>query len=180
MLPVLTLMAACGQTLPPISVAEVQAGEADYALGAGDRIRVTVFNEPTLTGEYGITTAGDLAFPLIGTVPAAGRTIEQLQATLTQRLGAGYVNDPRVSIEVIGYRPYFILGEVAKPGQYPYAAGLTLEQAVAAAGGYTYRANTKSLFLRRSQATSEKSVELNGPAVKVLPGDTIRVGERYF
>lgn len=171
---------ACAANPPPLPATAASAGDAAYLLGPGDRLRITVYNEINLTGEYAITGSGDVAFPLVGTVPATDRTIEQLQELLTQRLAAGFVNDPKVSVEVMNYRPYFILGEVARPGQYPYAVGMTIEQAVAAAGGYTYRANIKVAFLRRARMPEEHSVDLRGPAVRVLPGDTIRLGERYF
>ncbi|WP_232725756.1 polysaccharide biosynthesis/export family protein [Qipengyuania seohaensis] len=152
-----------------------------YPLGTGDKLRVTVFGEDTLSGEYTVTGDGDISFPLIGNVPASGRSIEELQATLTAMLDNGYVNDPRVSAEVLEYRPYYILGEVNRPGEYPYSVGLTVEQAVATAGGYTYRANDERVFLKRSDDTQEKLVDLErSPAFRLRPGDTVRVGERYF
>ena len=104
-----------------------------------------------------------------------------MQSSLTEQLAAGYLADPRVSAEVLDYRPYYILGEVNRPGQYPFAYGLTIEQAVAAAGGFTYRANDDRIFLKRALDTQEKVVDLDKtPAFRVLPGDTIRVGERFF
>jgi len=152
-----------------------------YTLGPGDKLRITVFGEETLTGEYGVTGAGDVSFPLIGNIPVAGRTVEDLQAELTTRLGNGYIEDPRVSAEIITYRPYYILGEVTRPGQYDFAVGLTIEQAVAAAGGFTYRANAKRVFLKRATDTREMLVDLREtPSFPVRPGDTIRVGERFF
>ncbi len=165
---------------PPISTADVAAGLESYRLGAGDRVRVTVFNEPSLTGEYNITPGGALAFPLIGVVSAGGRTIDAVQQELVAKLGEGYVNDPRVSLEVLSYRPFYILGEVNRPGEYSYASGMTVEQAIARAGGFTYRANEKTVFLRRQTGKGESAVPLRSAQVAVLPGDTIRVGERYF
>ena len=165
---------------PPISTADVAAGLESYHLGAGDRVRVTVFNEPALTGEYNITPGGALAFPLIGVVNAGGRTIDVVQQELAARLGEGYVNDPRMSVEVLTYRPFYILGEVNRPGEYSYASGMTVEQAIARAGGFTYRANEKTVFLRRQTGAGESAVPLRSAQVAVLPGDTIRVGERYF
>jgi polysaccharide export outer membrane protein len=165
---------------PPISTADVAAGLESYHLGAGDRVRVTVFNEPTLTGEYNITPGGALAFPLIGVVAAGGRTIDAVQQELTAKLAEGYVNDPRVSVEVLNYRPFYILGEVNRPGEYSYASGMTVEQAIARAGGFTYRANEKTVFLRRQTGKAESAVSLRSAQVAILPGDTIRIGERYF
>lgn len=155
--------------------------DAPYTLGPGDKLRITVFGEETLTGEYGVTGAGDVSFPLIGNIKVEGRTVEDLQADLTAKLGAGYLADPRVSAEIIDYRPYYILGEVARPGQYQYSVGLTIEQAIAAAGGFTYRANDNRVFLKRATQTREAIVDLReNPAFLVRPGDTIRVGERFF
>ncbi len=152
-----------------------------YHLGAGDKLRITVYNEPSLTGEYGISAAGNLSFPLIGNVPAKGTTIEDLQATLHNSLSQGeFVKNALVTVEVLNYRPYYILGEVNKPGEYPFSVGLRLEQAVAAAGGYTYRANRGTIFLRRADDAAERRVKLRQQTLHVMPGDTIRVGERYF
>jgi len=176
----LMLGGCAGAGAPPISTAEVAAGLESYHLGAGDRVRVTVFNEPTLTGEYNITPGGALAFPLIGVVAAGGRTIDAVQQELTTKLAEGYVNDPRVSVEVLNYRPFYILGEVNRPGEYSYASGMTVEQAIARAGGFTYRANEKTVFLRRQTGKAESAVSLRSAQVAVLPGDTIRIGERYF
>ncbi|MFC3213699.1 polysaccharide biosynthesis/export family protein [Novosphingobium panipatense] len=106
-----------------------------YKLGAGDRLRVTVYNEPSLSGEFAVSSAGRIAFPLVGMIDAAGRSVEEMTGVLTALLADGYMTDPRVSMEVLNYRPYYILGEVQRPGQYPYVAGMTIEQAVAAAGG---------------------------------------------
>lgn len=175
------LLAACsgGGDLPP--PARVADQPTVYTLGPGDKLRITVFGEETLTGEYSVTGAGDVSFPLVGNIPVAGRTVEDLQAELTAKLGAGYLADPRVSAEILTYRPYYILGEVTRPGQYDFAIGMTLEQAVAAAGGFTYRANTKRVFLKRATETRERLIDLRKqPSFPVRPGDTIRIGERFF
>ena len=164
---------AAAPSVPP-------AEEEVYRLATGDRLRITVYNEPALTGEYAISSTGNVAFPLIGDVPVGRRTIEEVQLDLRTRLGNGYVNDPRVNVEVLEYRPFYVLGEVAKPGEYPYSVGLKVIQAVAKAGGYTYRASTSKVFLRRTGDAAERRVDLRRQNVSVLPGDTIRVGERYF
>lgn len=166
---------------PPLGAAEARMGLEAYRLGAGDRLRITVYNEPTLSGEYAVSSVGSVAMPLIGMVDVGGHTVDELTRTLTTRISDGYMTDPKVSVEVLNYRPYYILGEVQKPGQYPYAAGMTVEQAVAAAGGFTYRANAKRVNLRRTTDPAEKSVEINkDQVVTVMPGDTIRVLEKYF
>jgi polysaccharide export outer membrane protein len=177
----LMLLAACGGGAGDVPRARIIDDASPYTLGPGDKLRITVFGEETLTGEYGVTGAGDVSFPLIGNIPVAGRSIEDVQAELTTRLGSGYIADPRVSAEIITYRPYYILGEVGKPGQYDFSVGLTVEQAVAAAGGFTYRANSRRVFLKRATDTREMLVDLREtPSFPVRPGDTIRVGERFF
>lgn len=176
----LLALSGCGSG-GDLPMARVIDGAAPYTLGPGDKLRITVFGEETLTGEYSVTGAGDVSFPLVGNIPAANRTVEELQAELTTRLGSGYLSDPRVSAEIINYRPYYILGEVTRPGQYDFSVGMTIEQAVAAAGGFTYRANDKRVFLKRATDTREGIVDLrkNG-SFPIRPGDTIRVGERFF
>jgi polysaccharide export outer membrane protein len=151
-----------------------------YRLGAGDKLRVIVFGEASLSGEFLVPGgAGTIAFPLIGDVRASGLSVSELQAELSDKLRDGYLKDPRVSIEVLTYRPYYILGEVAKPGQYSYTNGLTVLNAVATANGFTYRANTHKVYIKRSNSTREVEFELKSTTM-VEPGDTIRVAERFF
>ena len=173
-------MTGCTVNPPPLSQAQLGTIDQPYVLDANDKLRITVYNEPNLTGEYTVTGSGAIAFPLVGLVPVRNLTLEAASAALQARLGRDLVNDPKVSIEVLNYRPYYILGEVVRPGQYPFMNGMTVQQAVATAGGFTTRANTTTLFIRRSRAAEEGSVNGRGNAVPVLPGDTIRVGERYF
>lgn len=151
----------------------------DYQLGAGDKLRITVFDEPTLTGVYSVTAEGTISFPLIGEVPADNRSIADVRELIRTRLG-NYVFEPKVSVEAVNYRPYYILGEVNKPGEYPYSAGLRIEQAIAAAGGFTYRANRGTVYVRGPNDEREKKVKLRAQPVRVAPGDTIRIGERYL
>jgi len=176
------VLAACSADAG-LAEGQPPAAEADgpYRLGSGDKLRIIVFGEQTLTGEYTITGAGELSFPLVGNIPAAGQTVQELQEAIRSRLAAGYLKDPRVSAEILDYRPYFILGEVNRPGQYPYSIGLTVEQAVAAAGGFTYRAKRNRIFIKRAMETSERLVNLKRtPSFPIRPGDTIRVAERFF
>lgn len=176
----LSVLGGCANREPPIlSLAEAAVVDG-YRLGAGDKLRITVYNEPNLTGEFNVTASGTVAFPLIGGIEAGGRTIEQVSQAVATRLAQGYVNDPRVSVEVLNYRPYYILGEVARPGEFPFVSGLTIEQAVAAAGGFSYRANRTHIYMRRARAAEERTVIIRDQPVQVQPGDTIRVGERYF
>lgn len=174
----LACVAHAGGPLP--LPAEAATGLAAYKLGPGDRLRITVFGETTLTGEYQVTDDGSVAFPLIGNVPAAQFPLVALRDAIAAKLAAGYVKDPRVSVEVLAYRPYYILGEVNRAGQYPFVVGLRLDQAVAAAGGFTYRANMGKAFLRRAGDPAEYKVDLRHGNVTVMPGDTLRIGERYF
>lgn len=177
---VLGMTAGCSSNPPLLTASDQSALDDGYRIDAGDKLRITVYNEVNLTGEYNISTSGGIAFPLIGIVPVKGQTIEAASEGIRQRLSQGFVNDPKVSIEVLNYRPYYILGEVSKPGEYPYVNGRTIEQAIATAGGFTYRANHKTVFLRRNQVEGERTVKLRQKPIQVLPGDTIRVGERYF
>ena len=173
-------LAGCGNSAPLVPASEA-AADAEYRLAPGDKLRVIVFGEETLTGEYVLTSAGNLSFPLVGNVPANDRTVEQLQTDLSRALADGYINDPRVSIQVVSFRPFYILGEVNRPGEYPVSTGLTIQQAVASAGGYTYRANTKRVFLKRANETQERLVDLRAqPGLIVRAGDTIRISERHF
>lgn len=150
-----------------------------YRLDSGDKVRLTVYNEPTLSGEFAVSSNGSLSLPLIGEVPATKRTTDEIGAEVQRRLADGYLRDPKVSMEVITYRPFFILGEVKAPGQYPFASGITVLNAVATAQGFSPRAERKVAYIRRAGSTEETPYRLT-PDLRVQPGDTIRIGERYF
>lgn len=152
-----------------------------YRMASGDKLRVTVFDEPSLTGNYQIGVDGELAMPLIAPVKAQGALPSDLAAAIGDRLKAGgYVLAPRVTVEIVEHRPFYILGEVKEPGEYPYTGDLTFEQAVARAGGFTPRASHKQIALRRQDWAEAKRVKLDGPALKIAPGDTIVVRESLF
>lgn len=151
----------------------------DYRLGAGDRVRVTVFREPSLTGEFQVSSAGMISMPLIGDLRAADLTVADFRRSVELALRGTYLLQPRVSAEVLTYRPFFILGEVGAPGTYPYTADLTVLNAVATAGGFTYRAATDRVYIRRANASVEEVFGLT-TRTSVAPGDTIRIGERRF
>jgi polysaccharide export outer membrane protein len=153
--------------------------DAAYRLGPTDKVRVMVFGEEQLTGEFVVASNGTISYPLLGEVRAQGLTPRELQLALETRLAEGYLRTPRVAIEVLTYRPFYILGEVNKPGEYPYSAGLTVLKAVATAQGFTYRANKRKVFVRRAGETAEQKLGLTG-STTVQPGDTIRIAERYF
>lgn len=148
-----------------------------YNLGPGDKIAVTVFNEENLSGEFQIDGNGIIAFPLIGTIEAKGKTARQVEEAIVARLNQGYIVDPRVSVEVLTYRPFYILGEVRTPGSYPYVNGMTVLNAVALAGGYTYRAKTSYALVKRHGSSEEVEVD---PTTLIYPGDVVTVKERYF
>lgn len=152
---------------------------ATYVLGSTDRIRLKVYGEPDISGEYEIDAGGNVSVPLAGHIKAAGSTTRQLEKSITSALSKGIVRDPRVNVEIVSYRPYYILGEVKKSGEYPYRLGLTVMDAVASAGGFTYRANENKIYLRRAGAGVEEVYALDAP-VPVFPGDNIRVPERFF
>lgn len=152
----------------------------EYRLGANDKIRVITFGEDSLTGEFFIGGGGKVALPLIGDVQAAGLTIPEFSRKVEQALKDGeFIKDPQVSVEVLTYRPFYILGEVQKPGEYPYSNGLTVLNAVATANGFTYRANTKKVFIKRQDSQQEQEFPLT-TSLPVAPGDTIRIAERFF
>ncbi len=150
-----------------------------YRLGAGDKLAIITFDEPQLTGDFFVGSNGMVSLPWIGDVPARGRTETEVRADIEARLKDGYILNPQVSLQVLTYRPFFILGEVNKPGEYPYTAGLTVLSAVATAGGYTYRANKNTVFIRRLGQTTETKARMK-PAPEVHAGDTIRIAERFF
>ena len=130
--------------------------EESYILGPNDRIRLKVYGEPDITGEYEISNSGQVSIPLAGHIRASGATTRQLEKSIASALAKGIVRDPRVNVEIAQYRPYYILGEVKKSGEYPYRNGLTVLDAVASAGGFTYRANENKVFLRRAGALSSR------------------------
>ncbi len=152
---------------------------AAYRLGSGDKVKVNVFGEADLSGEFLVGDNGRIDLPLIGAVQARGQTVTQFQNAVVARYSGGYLKDPKVSVSVLNYRPFFIQGEVGKGGEYPYKAGLTIQNAVAIAGGYTYRANTGKAFVRRAGQDREVEIQTN-QRVAINPGDIIRVPERFF
>lgn len=152
---------------------------SDYRLAIQDRVKVTVYNEPTLSGEFMVNADGALAYPLIGNVPAQNSTATELQAVIRQKLADGFVRDPSVAVEILSFRPLYIYGEVNSPGQYAYNSGLTVLNAVALAKGFTYRADQRRIYIKHA-SDGAKAEARTTPDAPVLPGDTIRVAERYF
>jgi polysaccharide biosynthesis/export protein len=172
------LLASCS-SYRPAPKAFHEATIQPYRVDSGDRLRVTVFDQKDLTNTYSVDQAGYVAFPLIGTVPARGRTIQELESQIAAQLQKGFLRNPDVSIEVDRYRSIFVMGEVGQPGQYTYVPGMTVQNAIALAGGYTPRA---------LQANADVTRKINGEILTgrvlisnpVLAGDTIYVRERLF
>lgn len=158
--------------------AEQQQG-AVYRLGPGDQLHIIVYGETDLTGDYTVSPVGTIAFPLVGEVPANGLTPDQMSQAIAERLEEGFMRHPQVSSAIASYRPFFILGEVARPGTYPFSAALTVRGAVAVAGGFTYRANEHRVFIKHAGEQEERPYRLDASTL-VQPGDTIRIGERFF
>jgi len=155
------------------------AMSTDYRLGPGDAVRVIVFGEDQLSGEFRVDSSGQVAMPLIGEVPARDRTTRALEQDISKRLSQGYVKDAKVSVEVLNHRPFFILGEVRNPGQYQYVNGMTALSAIAMAGGFTYRA--KEDFVLITRGSDPKKGTYKAPiTTRVMPDDVVRIAERYF
>jgi protein involved in polysaccharide export with SLBB domain len=177
------VLAACDSDPTPI-VPTAAAGSGSPGdsnkLGPNDRLRVTVFGQPTLTGEYTLDGNGVLAFPLIGNVPANGVTTNQLQQAIAAKLEPDYMLNPNVSAEIVTRRPFYVIGEVQKPGNYPYVSDMTAVNAIAMAGGFTRRAKKNDFYIRRLNKDG-KAVRIEANAGTVLQaGDTLEVRERVF
>ena len=172
----LSLLGGC----VPANLAQRPAvGSFVYRLGPGDRLRVTTYGEDRLTGEFVVNASGGVSFPLLGPVPATGRTVAEFHADLQGRLAAQYMRNPHVSVEMLNLRPVYILGEVQRPGEFAFADRMSIHALVAKAGGFTYRANQGYVLVRGEDEAEERAVRLTS-ATAVQPGDTIRVPERTF
>jgi protein involved in polysaccharide export with SLBB domain len=154
-----------------------EALETMYILGSGDRLRITVFGEERLSGEFQVDGSGYISFPLIGEVKARGLSLRQLNKSLDEKLRNGYLVNPRISLEVLNYRPFYILGEVNSPGNYEYINGINLYNAIAMAGGYTSRARQNRAKITR---INQKEIEDANHSTVILPGDVIYIQERFF
>jgi len=165
----------------PVSYAEPVAvrHDAPYHLDAGDKLRVVVYGQEGLTNTYAVSAGGSITMPLIGWVPARGRTTAGLAAEIAAKLRAGFIREPSVAVEIETYRPFFILGEVAAPGQYPYVPNMTVESAVAIAGGFSPRARRDSVTVTHTDASGTGRYVVP-PGSPISPGDTVQVGERWF
>ena len=160
-------------------VAAAPAGMTGYRLGAGDEIKVTVYGESDLSGNFVVDGEGEIAMSLIGQAPIGNLTLTEASQSIEARLKDGYLRDPKVTAELVKGRPYYILGEVNKPGEYPFVSGLTVMNAIASAGDFTYRADKGRIMVKSKDSPNEREVELT-PTTVVRPGDTIRIRERFF
>lgn len=178
---VLCLAAALAGCAGPRAVAPPLAAAFDepYALATGDRLRVNVFGQPNLSNSYTVEADGRVSMPLVGRYEVVGKTPDQVRTGLEAKLKAGFLRDPNVSVEIEGYRPFYILGEVTQAGQYPYVVGMTAQNAVAIANGFSPRAvkNRVELTRRHGDRLYKAEVPLTYP---IRPGDTITVQERWF
>lgn len=154
-------------------------GQAGYVLDSGDRLRIVVFGQDGLTNSYAVDASGNIDMPLVGAVGARGLTTDQLSGRIAEKLRDGYIREPHVAVEVEAYRPFFILGEVTQPGQYPYVANMTVETAVAIAGGFTPRGYKREVVISRNYGN--QAYRFKTPiTAQIQPGDTIQVEERWF
>jgi polysaccharide export outer membrane protein len=180
---VIVSLGACsdGATVgPPLPESAIAAGNLkSYRLGVGDKVRLTVFGEPDLSGTFEINALGRIPLPLAGEIEAAGLDASTFQSAATRRLSDGFLKNPRVTVEVVGYRPIYVHGEVRTGGEFPFKTGMRLRDAVALAGGYTYRANHGYVLLSRTGNAHDARVRMPNDML-VMPGDNIRVPERYF
>jgi polysaccharide export outer membrane protein len=171
---VVLLVGGCSSSaLPPAMDTDV--ANVDYKLGPGDKVNMKVFGDESLSGAYQVDGKGMFSVPLVGNVEASGLTKNELENTLRTKLRR-YLNDPRVAVEIESYRPFYIIGEVQKPGSYSYVNGMTVINAVAIAGGFTYRAKDDAFAIRRSDRSTVEGRQMT----QVQPGDVIVVRERFF
>jgi polysaccharide export outer membrane protein len=151
----------------------------NYRLGTGDKVKITVYGEEDLSGEFSVDGSGQVQLPLVGQVRAAGLSLREFAAEVREALGSKYLRDPKVSAQIVNYRPFYIIGEVNKPGEFPYENGLSVLGAVALAGGFTYRADESAVYIRRNGSSQEQEFPTSA-STRVYPGDIIRIGERLF
>jgi len=182
------VLAGCG-TSGQVAYQEVQVSSygsppsrgsaGPYVLGPGDKVRLKVYGDADVNGDYEVNSAGFVSIPLVGQVKAAGLTTRQLEGALMARMKGKIANDPKINIEMATYASFYVYGEVKKAGVYPFQPGITVADAVATAGGLTYRANESKVLLRRAGSNETVIVPVEG-TVRVYPGDNLRVAERYF
>ena len=183
MLVLTMLLAGCGGELGPATPedlkARAQTATTTPQLQAGEKIRITVFGEASLSGDYEIDQSGFISLPLAGTFKAAGLTQPELEQQLARKFRSEYLRNPKVTVTLVSLRPFYVVGEVEKPGEYGYKSGLNILTALALAGGTTYRASRSSVYIQRVGESGMREFPLSSE-VLILPGDLIRVPPRYF
>ncbi len=176
------VLAGCG-TGPemgnPQEMASASSGMSGYRLGSGDEVKITIFGEKDLSGSFVVDGQGAVAMSLVGAVTVANLTLDDTGRLIESKYRDGWLRDPQVTVELVKGRPYYILGEVNRPGEYPFSSGLTVMNAIASAGDFTYRADRNKILIKSSDSPNEREVELT-PTTAVRPGDTIRIKERFF
>lgn len=178
------LASGCGGTgAKPVTAAEwrelLREATAPPRLQAGEKIQVIVYGKSSLSNDYQIDPSGFVSLPLAGTVKAAGLTQQQLEHSLEKHFGSKYLKDPKVTVEISEFRPFYIVGEVDKPGAYPYTGGLNVLSAIAIAGGTTYRADNSEVLIQHAGESKMREFDTSSP-IPILPGDIIKVPRRYF
>jgi protein involved in polysaccharide export with SLBB domain len=185
------VLAACSATGPNPIISSRQAvssyasvdsrdkAERPYILGPSDRVRLKDYDDENLSDEYEVNSDGFVSIPLVGRVRAAGLTTNQLEKAIASRMRGKIAHDPKINVEIATYAPFYIYGEVKKAGVYPFQPGLTVADAIATAGGLTYRADESAIYLQHPGAGTSQIVRLDVP-MRVVPGDNIRVSERMF
>jgi len=168
-----------GQPAETVVVTAPKPDNPEYRLGPTDKLRITVYGEDDLSGEFQIDSAGNIRMPLIGGLKAAGLTAEQLGAQIENALDNGYLNDGRVAVEVSEYRPFYIIGQVNKPGEYPYVSNMSALNAIALAGGFTEKAVESTIYVRHEGEIGEHPIA-TGELTRINPGDVVRVSETTF
>lgn len=177
-------LAGCGPAAISADVMQMQTASVkptSYRISEGDKLDVKVFGEPEMSGEVQVDGEGAISLPLVGRMRAAGMTATALRGRITKQIAAkGFVQDPNVTVAILSYEPFNIFGEVRNAGQYTYRPGMTVRDAVALAGGYTYRANKKDVYIKNKFGSAEEKLSMSGPELYVQPGDSLRVSERFF
>ncbi|WP_164847490.1 polysaccharide biosynthesis/export family protein [Sphingobium algorifonticola] len=175
-------LTACATPQGPVMSA--QAFESRYPpsstlLGPGDKLKLSLYGDDALSGEYQVASDGTVSLPLVGALPAAGKDVPAFAKSVETALANGFYTTPKVSVQLASVRPIYVLGEVNQPGSFPYVPDLTLAKAAALAGGYTYRAKIGTIAIRRTGMEQEVVVDAT-QAMPLAPGDTVRILERFF
>lgn len=174
------LLSGCAGGAQDVAAASAEPAAAQYRLDAGDEVRISAYGLDALNNAYIVSDAGDISLPLIDNVQARGKTVGELQSDIIRLLVERQIlRSPSVNVQITKYRPFYILGEVKSPGEYPYRPGMSVLTAIAMAGGYTFRANQKNMTITR-QIEGRNVMGRAGDTTTVQPGDTIRVSERWF